>query len=107
MLDRHRMEEEEQWRALTDEMPYLRFPPDLEVRIIPPFGGAACRFTVRLRRRNPTNTVSVYFDSSSALGCMNQPYWEAYPIKENNNRYLLGEEQKMIRHIARELRSKG
>ena len=100
-----RDELKEQWRSLVDELPYLRFPETAEVRVIPPFAGAACRFQIRLRKsKTPANSISVYLDAQDALGFMGKPYWEIYPYKEDTRRFILGEEKDMVNTIMRELR---
>ncbi len=106
-LEEAKLTEARQWRKLTNAMPFIRFPGSWEVAIIPPFSVASCRFLVRQRGGNEKNTISVYFDSDSALGAMWEPYWEIYPNKEGDNeRFLLGEENEMIKAIRKALRSK-
>ncbi len=102
--DRAAMEKAAQWEILAFEMPFLKFPKDWEVSIIPPFGGASCRFRVRLSGKNKGKEISVYFDSEDALGSCKQPYWEAYPIGNDTERFILGEEERMILAIDKELR---
>jgi hypothetical protein len=59
----------------TKEIPYISFPPDWKVKIIPPFGGAVIRFLIE---KNGI-IVSVYLDCYDNLGCHGAPYWEVYP----------------------------
>lgn len=74
-INRSRVESTEEWHTIAQSIPYLKFPAHWEVRIIPPFGGATARFTVRYEDK----TVSIYLDHYSRLGCMDYPYWEIYP----------------------------
>lgn len=74
-LTRYRIEEAENWRGWCDSMPFLPFPSSWEVRILPPFGGALARFSVR--KRGGTRTVSVYFDAYGTLGAATD-YWEVF-----------------------------
>lgn len=74
-MTRAQVERAEDWRAAVDAMPFLSFPPGLEVAVIPPFGGAMARFMVR----RGAATVSVYADFHDALGCYGEPYWEIHP----------------------------
>ena len=59
------------------EMPYFKFPPTWDIKIIPNFAGSDARFLVI----NGNDTISVYLDCGNKLGVYGQPYWEAYPIK--------------------------
>lgn len=92
----------DKWTA--DEMPAMKFPSDWLVRIIAPFGGATARFHVSLEGKD--GGISVYFDTTNALGYYDGPYWEAYPINGDTERFGLGEETKMLEAINNELRSK-
>jgi len=74
-------------------IPYIKFPPELEVKLIYPFGGAAARFIARLQDKN--KTVSVYLDINSSLGCMDSMYWEIYPAADGDiARFIMGDEEK-------------
>lgn len=98
-MQRHRIEQVEDWRGLSRNLPYLSFPADCEVNIIPPSGGALVRFLIRLKA-NPEKTISVYFDQFSRLGCMDEPYWEMYPNKDDNtSRYYQGGEEELMAEI--------
>lgn len=94
----------EQKPVLT-EYPYFRFPSTWEVSIISPYPRAEVRFLVR-RRGSKSRGVSVYLDTRDALGSVGQPYWEIYPYCDGGTRrFLLGEEDKMIRSISYALAS--
>lgn len=108
-VKRARVEEAEEWRKWMKEAPWLQFPPDLEVRIVPPFNGAMARFRVRFV--GGEREVSVYWDCNDALGYMGKPYWEIHPVKfrwdgedhHDCKRFLMGEEPEMMASIIRSL----
>ena len=52
---------------------------------------------------NPDRSVSVYLDTKDVLGCVGQPYWEAYPIKGDAERFLLNESEQLIAAVVAEL----
>ena len=58
-------------REWIKRIPYIKFPADWEVQIIPSFSAAIARFRVN-------NKVSVYLDGYDLLGCYGEPYWEVY-----------------------------
>jgi len=60
-----------EWSKWRGQIPYISFPSNWEVKIIPPNGGAIVRFLV-----NPN--VSVYLDCYDLLACYGEPYWEIY-----------------------------
>lgn len=98
-MQRSKIEQIEEWRELARNLPYLSFPAECEVMLIPPFGGALMRFLIRLKAA-PDKTISVYFDQFSRLGCMDKPYWEMYPNKDDDcSRYYQGEEEGLMAEI--------
>ncbi len=62
-------------RKWTDEIPFIQFPSDWQIKIVPPFAGAVIRFLIK----KSAAQVSIYLDCYGKLGCMNEPYWEVYP----------------------------
>jgi len=112
VLKRYKVENDEKWRDWSKSAPWLQFPPELEVKIIPPFGGAMARFMVRFANSTDADRhVSVYWDVFDNLGYMDRPYWEIYPVKYrseeadyvNNARFLVGEEPQMMVAIIKSL----
>lgn len=93
-----------EYRKWCREIPALKFDPNWEIRIIPPFGGAIVRFTADYNGKH----VSVYFDAYSELGYMYDsndepiPYWEVFDGNDCS-RYLLGKEDEMMEHIKNTL----
>lgn len=61
-----------------DKIPYIKFPDNLKIKIIPPFAGAVIRF--RAADLEEKASVSVYLDCYDTLGCYGKPYWEIYPV---------------------------
>lgn len=102
LLARQAVETKYEWKRWCKELPFINFPADWEVKIIPPFSGAITRFIIRHKER-PNKTVSVYFDGYAELGVMNQPYFEAYPIGPDVGRYYMDEVELMLKEIEEEL----
>lgn len=112
---RSNLEVSEQWRMWCKEAPWLQFPPELEVKVVPPFGGAMARFYVRFAGcPDEEKGVSVYWDCKDALGFMNAPYWEIYPVRYkafeegdedywDTARFSMGEEPQMMVSIIKAL----
>ena len=82
VMERYKIEQMQKWREEIDTMPWITFPADWKIQIIPPFGDAVVRFRVEL----PSGAHrSVYLDSRCSLGYMTDvdghpiPYWEVYP----------------------------
>lgn len=68
----------EMYNKHKDTIPFINFPSEWRIKIIPPFNGAVVRFLVS----NPNGShLSVYLDCEDALGFMGAPYWELYPVK--------------------------
>lgn len=100
---RARLERDEQWQEI--KIPALRFPAGWIVEPVAPFAGALARFLI-------TNAhgvkVSVYFDAHGALGAVDNPYWEVYPVKgqltvaddPEPDRFFGDDTTDMIEHIA-------
>ena len=66
------------WGEWFEKVPFIPFPIDLEVRLVPPHGGALVRFHVR--KRGEEKILSIYLDVWERLGCGGGPYWEIYPV---------------------------
>jgi hypothetical protein len=97
-----------QTRERIDKIPYLNFPEDWEVAVIPPFSGATVRFLVR-RKGSKKGRVSVYADFDSRLGYSMDaegkpaPYWEVYPVGEDVGRCSLHDTKYLLAMIERSL----
>lgn len=78
MDERYHVEHMEEWDMIfrkIRECPGIKFDPEWEVRVVPPFGGAAARFRVSYNGKE----ISVYLDWYDRLGYMGFPYYEIYP----------------------------
>ena len=104
-VQRSVMEHARKWREWSLELPYLRFPPEWEVAVVPPFGGALIRFLVR--EPGMKERVSVYLDVDCSLGFVEYEggYWEIYPDKDGENaRYYLEDVDGVFEGIAESLK---
>lgn len=79
----------------VDEIPYINFPKDWNVKIIPPFGGAVVRFQVKKDEK----MISVYLDCYDNLGVFGSPYWEIYPHKGDVMRIPMKEVNLLLSYI--------
>lgn len=86
-------------RKWKNEIPYIKFPSDWEVKIIPPFAGATVRFLIR----KDNATVSVYLDCYDHLGCVGQPYWEVYPHDKDTYRCFMNDTDMLLSAISRSI----
>lgn len=80
-MNRLDIEYSEDWRGKIDTIPFIKFPSDWEIQIIPPFGNAVARFRVKLP---DGREKSIYLDYDHHLGFWSEdgemkPYWEVYP----------------------------
>ena len=103
ILDRYTVEAEEGWRDWINKIPAITFDPEWSVKVIPPFGGAMVRFIVI----SGPHRISVYLDCNNALGFMNAPYWEAYPIADDTARFSLDDVDGLLAAIRAEIEGAG
>lgn len=68
-----------EWRKWAQEIPYIKFPGNWEVKAIPPFAGAIIRYIIKHENCTGDDSVSIYLDCYGELGCVDEPYWELYP----------------------------
>lgn len=73
------IQQKHEWYKWAEEIPYISFPAEWEVRVIPPFGGTIARFWVRPKVGKGDIHCSIYLDCYDVLGCYGEPYWEVYP----------------------------
>lgn len=93
------LEKEWEWDTLPAIMPWIKFPPDWEIKMMPPFGGADVRFWVKL----PSGNIkSIYFDSHDTLGIVGEPYWEVYPYLDDVGRCLANDITQLLEMICNE-----
>lgn len=96
---RYFVEKNEKWREICNNIPFLNFKEDWDIKIIPPFSGAIIRFFIKKGEKE----ISVYLDWYDNLGYMNEPYWEIYDFKKTY-RFLLNETSEMMEKIKRLLK---
>jgi len=92
ILEYHDEMESHKWR---EEIPFIKFPKDWEVQMIPPFGGAVVRFVIKKGK----NTVSIYLDCYEQLGVFGSPYWEIYPVNGGVMRVGMNEIKRLLAYI--------
>lgn len=103
-LARRAVETDEEWRNMYDEIPFLHFEKEWEIKIVPPFGGATIRFFVHYMNKD----ISVYLDWFDNLGCVGEPYWEVYEYDSGADvtKFGLNETKEMMAHIKKCLEGK-
>lgn len=99
-MTRYTIEHHEKWREWIGRIPWIQFPTDWLVQVIPPFGGAIARFRVKL----PSGSEkSIYLDAFGALGYYSKPdtpYWEVYPVNGDTGRCDMDDIPELLRLIA-------
>ena len=104
-IERSKIESAEKWREAINVIPFVKFPADWLVQVIPPFAGAIARFRVKL----PSGTVkSVYLDFYGRLGYYcnddgsDKEYWEVYPYQDDVGRCDMADTDTLLEMIADE-----
>lgn len=97
------MEHEAEYVRLKFQYELPPMPKWVRVVVYYPFLGlyARVRFEVR---GDPSLYVSTYLDVNDTAGIMEGPYFEAYPIKNNAERWYYTDQQEMYPVILKELR---
>ena len=99
MTSRYDVERAEDWRGCCNKIPFIKFPANWKVKMIPPFAGAIARFLVELPG-SPKLVKSIYLDFYDNLGCHGTPYWEVHPYRGDCGRCDLDDTKKLIKMIA-------
>lgn len=89
-----------EWIRWSEEIPYIQFPKDWKVKIIPPFHGAIVRFRIQLPNMKPNDFISVYLDCYGVLGAEALPHWEIYPYDEDVGRCGIYDVEELLRMIG-------
>jgi len=97
LISRYEVESKQKWREEIDRIPYIQFPADWKIQVIPPFANAVVRFKVKLPCGKDK---SIYLDSREALGCYGSPYWEVYPYHGETGRCSIDDVDELLRMIA-------
>jgi len=90
------------WRGWVEKIPAIKFNPDWEVQVVPPFGGALARFWVHYKGE----WCSVYLDGFDLLGHCGEPYWEVYPYEDDVYRCTMNNTDSLIEAISKSLNYK-
>lgn len=90
-----------EYRKWVVEIPFIKFPSDWEVQVIPPFGGAVARFSVKKGDKQ----VSIYLDCYDKLGIYGEPYWEIYPYEDDVFRCAMKDTESLLKAISETLNS--
>ena len=98
-MQRYRIEEDQDWRGEINRVPFIQFPADWAIQMIPPFSDAVVRFRVKLPSGQEK---SIYLDSRDSIGFMGYPYWEVYPYKGDCGRCAMEEIDELLALIANE-----
>ena len=86
------------WESVIDKIPAINFPPEWNVKLIPPVGGAVVRFNII--QEGAKQNVSVYLDCFQNLGYSPEgPYWEIYPYDDDVYRVGISETEELIKAI--------
>ena len=97
---RYKVENQQKWLEEIKNIPFIQFPSDWKVQIIPPFGDAVVRFRVEL----PTgHNRSVYLDGRNSLGywdMVGSYYWEVYPYRGDTGRCAMNDVYELLCLIA-------
>ena len=93
------MEKMFEWRKWIDEIPYLKFKPEWEVRAIPPISGAIIRYNIKYFDK----FCSVYLDCYDMMGCVGHPYWELYPYNGDTFRCDIKDTDSLLNAIEHAL----
>lgn len=100
MMDRCRVEELQKWREEINNIPFIQFPAEWKVQVIPPFADAIVRFRVEIE---DGVFRSVYLDGRNSLGfwdLVGGYYWEVYPYRGDTGRCALNEVSELLRMIG-------
>jgi hypothetical protein len=101
-MNRLRLENDQKWREEIAIIPFIQFPSDWSIQVIPPFGDAVVRFRVRLPSGKEK---SIYLDKRNSLGYWDdpdQPYWEVYPHRGDVGRCSMNEIDLLLEMIGDE-----
>ena len=95
--ERYGIEDKQNWMDEIEKIPYINFPSEWKVRIVPPVNDAVVRFHVVL----PCGRwKSIYLDCRDSLGCVGSPYWEVYPYCDDVGRCAREDVMRLLEMIA-------
>lgn len=95
---RYKVEDQQKWLGEIKNIPFIQFPSDWKVQIIPPFGDAVVRFRVEIA---DGMFRSIYLDGRNSLGYWgDEYYWEVYPYRGDVGRCDMEEIPELLRMIG-------
>lgn len=97
---RYKIEDEQKWREEIKVIPFIQFPADWLIQVIPPFSDAVVRFRVRLPSGKEK---SIYLDKRNSLGYwegIDNAYWEVYPYRGDVGRCNMTEIDLLLEMIG-------
>lgn len=93
-----------EWDKYRNEIPFINFPSNWKVRIVPPFLAAMIRFHVKEETEEKEDAfVSVYLDCHDILGIYGNPYWEVYPYHGDIARCDMNAVEELLENITEAL----
>lgn len=101
---RVKVEQNDEWRKWSQEIPTINFPSNWNVRIIPPISGAIIRFLIIDSEKD--KKISIYLDCYDRLGIVGEPYWEIYPYADDIYRIKMADTKQLIQRIQEVLDDK-
>lgn len=102
-----KLEKSDEWMNWINKIPFINFPKEWNIQIIPPFSGAIIRFRVNKKIEDKDNYVSVYLDCYNRLACYGEPYWEIYPYEGDVFRCGMNDIDALLKAIEISLNNDG
>ena len=93
VLEAERIMEYDKW---VKEIPFISFDSNWQVKVIPPFCLAVCRFQIK----KGDAFVSVYLDCYDNIGIFGAPYWEIYPYDDDVYRVEMNNVDELMLRIT-------
>jgi hypothetical protein len=101
-VTRYKVEDAQKWREEVQTLPFISFPAEWQIQIIPPFSDAVVRFRVKL----PSGSEkSIYLDKRNSLGywkTVGEGYWEVHPYRGDVGRCDTKDIPELLRMIGDE-----
>lgn len=94
------VQEAYEWKKWAQEIPYIHWPSDWQVKAVPPFSTGIIRYWIRTHKMLSNAIVSVYLDCYDRAGYVGEPYWEVYPVGGDCHRCLMADTAKLLKLIS-------
>jgi len=92
-----------EWDKWRQEIPYIKFKRDWEVRAIPPVICGIIRYNIR-HTKIENSFVSIYLDCYDLVGFYGGPYWEVYPVGGDCERVGIMDTESLIKAVTKSFR---